>query len=490
MRTVFFPKSEIPVSKCNHRYGKDITFSEQTDSRFLSSTYTAEKYGFKNNVRLGIFANNQLSSQQNQGITEQSATGLMRIDTYYSVDLWRNPNTGVIETIPDHFATQWTAAGAEFFDVVIGEAKPTQMPNHGQQLYDLTAGALGYDFNTDTIGASNLLEWNAVHEGQQNWHLEMFGRNSSAYSYRNGNYNTNELLRNKILGVRNSNSSRLESQNADTYYGSGLGHTEKTVLSLEDFFLSYDSTTRSWDAWETYGQTRQQAIDYVIFCLDRALLDSGWVRDFIHWHSARTNGNLDFLDELLATVQSWAVGKNVHFCSNGEALEYMFFRESVTNVSAYEKYGNVQVVYWANARGTNIHSSQMNTPLSVEIDLSGTVLAGQSVKSSYGKLISLGGDQYIAEVPYQGEFGAIELSVGVGGIHNTDRPTGTMSDTGSVLTINTDMPTRAVVFSGVNDATTFRSNMLSTSHQINISGITEYTVGIISEFGQANLIEM
>src|SRR5690606_9244528 len=126
----------------------------------------------------------------------------------------------------------------------IGANKDVQTPNHGQQLFDLTDGELGYDFVNGVMGASDLEEWRAVVDGQQEWHLQTFGRLSSSFSYRNGNYTNEPLLPPKTLGVRNSNSSRLTSQQAETYYGSSLGHSNKSTSDLRDYFISYDSTTR------------------------------------------------------------------------------------------------------------------------------------------------------------------------------------------------------------------------------------------------------
>ena len=117
MKIKFFPKFQnIPIRICDHRFDGVITVSHQTDARYLSSIYAAEMMGFDNNFCLGAFVSN-ITGPQNDGIADAELTGLMRHDIYYPTEYWLNPNTGVIQVIPDWSATTWTAAGAAAFGV-------------------------------------------------------------------------------------------------------------------------------------------------------------------------------------------------------------------------------------------------------------------------------------------------------------------------------------------------------------------------------------
>ncbi|GAK96834.1 hypothetical protein JCM19294_1143 [Nonlabens tegetincola] len=124
MKVKFFPRSEnIPCEVCNHRNGAVMTFSSQTDARYQSSIYAGELYAFKNNIRIGAFVTNLLSGQYNNDLAITEQTGVYRHDVYFATDTWKNPNTGVIERIPDHFDTVWSSAGEEFFNVTAGDPK-------------------------------------------------------------------------------------------------------------------------------------------------------------------------------------------------------------------------------------------------------------------------------------------------------------------------------------------------------------------------------
>lgn len=505
MRVKTLPLSTIPVVKCNHRWGAKMTFSHQTDSRYENSIYAGELYGFKNNVRLGAFITPTLG-QYDEGITEAEATGLMRHDNYFPTDYWKNPTTGNIELIPDHYGTVWTQAGVDAFEnAVLGASKAVRTPTCGAQMYALTNGRLGYDEATGTIGTSNLQEFFGVVKQQKDWLLEKTGRNLSSASYRNGVQNERSIMFDSFLGVRTSNYGNvLTGADADTWYGGTLGnHIGGTPF--RSFYEWYPCTTRWWDYFDSIGATKEQATTYAQDQLAKCITQSGWFRDFFHWHSLRNKNVLPNLDEFLQIFRTAVTGNFVWTCSNGEAIEYMFVRELCESLTAFEKNGEVVVIADTvdKFKGLNYFNypgdvplETMHIPLSVEIDLSSTSLAGQSIVVSSGKVVSLGANKYIIEIPFHGRegFSSVIIKQGSGGVHNTSRPTATTYISGGKITLSANMPVRAVLF-GVNSGgfeydslPVLRSNELKSTHEFNISTGKDYRIGIISEFGQASLI--
>lgn len=489
MKTVFWPKNEsIPAVKCSHRHGADMTFSMGTDTRVSTSIYAAEWYAFKHNIRIGAFISEILTGYDlDIKVTED--TGIYRHDTYYATDYWKNPVSGVIEIIPDYYATTWSSAGAAYFAVTPGAAKVTRYPSHGQQMYDLSGGALGMDYPSGTVGASGLSEVFGIDDFEKNWFHSILGRYPSAGSYRNGDGRGWKTHLTRWLSFRNSSPNPTDIDTAAaTQYGSGLGNPP--AATDRDLFINYPSSARLWDS--VYGSGLSEAAVMAFFRegLAQTLANGGWYRVFIHFHSMRDNGTLSFFDTVYTNLAAETAGAFVWKCSNGEALEYMFARDSVKRVAAVTR-GAAVLVIVEFENYLNAPLELVNTPLSVEVDLTGTTLAGKTLKASFGKLISLGANKYIVSVPYKGQFSSVQLSEGADGVYNTARPVISYSVTSGVLTVNTNMPTKAVLYSKAEGSPeadfmpAIRSNYLAETRAFPISAGVVYGVGAVSEFGLA-----
>lgn len=503
MKVKFFPKQDITAIKCNHRFGAKMTFSHQTDSRYQSSIYALELYGFKNNVRPGCFATNLLG-QYNDDIDITEATGLMRHDIYFGVDYWQNPNTGILEVIPDYYGTQWTANGALYFNVTPGATKTARTPSHGQMMFDLSGGALGYDFVNGVMGANNLMEVIAVEESQQDWLHSVVGRYPSSGSYRVGDNRGALTHLNRWLGFRNSSPSpTVINVPAPTQYGSMLGYPEESTN--RELFINYRSSCRWWDGWAHGTFPKQDVSDYMSAQLALTLANEGWYRDFGHTHSMRNNGNIDTLDEFFGIFRTAVDGEFVWTCSNGEAVEYLFVRELCKRIGATDSGQSVVLVadivddfkeLSSGGMSQALPLNRINIPLSVEVDLTGTSLEGKDIVASSGKCISLGSNKYVAQIPFNQKelFQSVTLIEGEDGYFNTSVPTATTDISGGQLTVTCDMPCKAVLFSVSEGGEIYdslpasRSNTYSSTHSFNITTGNDYRVGIISEFFQANLI--
>jgi len=505
MRIKLWPKATIiSVDKCNHRYGAKMTFSQQTDTIVQNSIYAVEMYGFKNNVRLGAFVANLLPGSYVSGIKDVESTGLIRHDIYFCTDYWRNPTTGVIEVIPDYYGTTWTSAGAAAFGTTIGTTKTARSPSHGQGMYDLTAGQLGYDYVHGIMGASNLLEVTAVEDNMQNWLFSLINRYASTASYRVGDNKGWYTHLKRWCGFRNSSPSpTVLTDRAITQYGNNLGYPAATTTRTN--FINYNSSFRWWDAIYSEGKAKADVNAYMVAELNNTISNAGWYRDFCHWHSAQANNSLPSINELLALFRT-TVGSNfVWTCSNGEAIEYMFVRELCKRITAVDKDGKITVIVdivdnfkdlLTMGLSQALRLETINIPLSAKIDLTGTSLAGKNIISNYGKIVSLGSNQYIIQIPFNQQelFQGVILQEGSNGYFVTTIPTATKATSGNVLTITTNIPTKAVLYAvatGGNDYDSqpvSRSNTFKNTHTFMITSGNDYRAGIISEFGQANLI--
>lgn len=511
MKVKFWPsESIIPVEVCNHRFDADLTVSFQTDTREASSAHAVEAFGFKNSFRLGCFVSN--IHGQTFGAKDCEDTGLVRNDIYFATDYWKNPITGAIELIPDYYSAVWSSAGATFFNVTVGAAKATRFPNHGQQLFDISSGDLGYDLINGVEGANGSLELYGLYDYQNEWFQKEFGRNNSSISFRNGQSGSANQLLKKVLSARNSGAGDVYTSNAsETYYGGTLGFRSSTLLDLRDYFKSYRLSTRWWDYWNTYipGVSEAFANSYLIQELNETSENAGWFKDFAHWHNAEGNDTLESLDNFLSLIKSTLSTKRVHTCSNGEAIEYMFLRQCVQRITAKEK--NQRILILTDVINIfegeefagipkDVFFSQLNTPLTIKIDLTGTHLEGKNIATSFLKPISLGSNQYLVEIPFKSDqsgFGSLIISENsVADYRTLVQPSVSKSVTGNVAIVTSNQRCKYVLFEapsgfGLKDVVVkSRFQDYQFTHSITFDITKENWVGVISESGQSNLIKL
>lgn len=508
MKVKFYPKNTLSAEICNHKNGADCTFSETTDVRYLQSSDPMEMWGFENNIRLSTYINELYGD--NEDITDVLNTGCIDFDIYFNTDKWRNPTTGEIESIPDYFVTNYTQAGVDAYGVSLGQSKSISYPNHGQEMYDVSGGDLGYDYINSVAGVSNQYELIGVIEAQKKWYNSNLNKQASSISYRGGKSQSANSQIPYFLGGRNSNvvggSSLPVNVNTqlDTFYGIGLGYDPLSEIDVErSKMVNYENSLRYYD----YVVSRNLTDANIILNreLPATILNNGWFRNFTHWHDA--NSELTVLKDYLELCNTIFTGNNVHTCSAGEAIEYMFLREISSRVTAQEKNGKVYVItdvvdYFKeqNFYGINgvLPYETINTSLSVKLDLTGTTLAGQNIVSSFGKIIDLGSNEIIVEVPFNGRelFQTIYLEVGENGYYNTTTPTATSTNISNVITITADQKVKAVLFSKLTSENEVdyrvieRSNELKAVHTFTSESGKNYRVGIINEFGKMNLITL
>lgn len=327
----------------------------------------------------------------------------------------------------------------------------------------------------------------------QPWFKSLTGRKPSAVSFAGGNESLAANTINDFLGGRNS-------QIGESQYG--IYNDEYLGTPAEAFtranYANLASTTRWSDdmpaplTWIEVAEALEDVVD-----------SEGWFRNFTHWH-ALNPGRVQMQEEFYETLNNTLslLGKSAHFCSFGEALEYLTYRQLITRVTCYDSVnGNVRIAI--EVKETYLNEC-FNTPISVRIDLSESVHAGKDFTSLNCDIIKLSATEFIVNVPFRTDAKTHKIML-VELVPTTTptykdfiKPTITTSIVGDTLTITTDKPTYATLFNkatadGEHQFRLFgRSMALKTTHVftgLSSSG-QDYSVGVIDKYGNQNLKDL
>lgn len=346
MDAIFFPRKDYDVEVCNHRYGKAMTYTEQTDmmksNTFPTVKALAQQYG----IRIGAFVNGTqptFDTISYQDMLPDIRSGLLWVDVY-----WRY--------------------GGETNQTEVNEAT----------------------FNTENANQVNLFK-------------AAFGRKPVAFSYGLGNYTYKDYVGNKYLAGRNS----LYLSKTD--YGKSFGGVylgnEEVDYSLADFVYKA-SSTRFLDYAERSGIGYETSLQNQSDLIDATMFNGGWVMNFHHWHDFINHSHTDWLEgyfQLLWQKKS-QYNDQIYFAGYGEAVAYMVYRSIITKAVMYSplQYHSTQlIIRLETSNNLGVDAGLLQVPISIKFSTTGTPLAGQSIKCDGRNLISLGNNQYIIEIPYE-----------------------------------------------------------------------------------------
>lgn len=345
MKTIFFPKNDYPnnVEVCNHRLGKKMTYTEQTDGLGTSTSYDTFMELAKNrNIKTGCFLR-----------LDSSVSNLDAKLDYQNGRIW--------------------------FDA-----------------YSLAPNIQDKIINPSQYGTITQEEWNAAYN---NYILPNFydfiGKKPICLSYSYGTSNFSDYIT-QFLGARNSAISN------DTDYGVGLGLPSDKAYSFLRF-KSKASTIRWYDQAKTNDNDFQGQLAIVSEKIDETLLNGGWLNNFTHWHNYYSDNNGQWAEAYLDLLASKNVNNDIYFAGYGEAVAYLVYRQLITRIVMYSPilHHNDQLVIRLEAVNTlGIDVDLLQVPISVKFSTTGTPLEGQKIKSKQN-LISLGNEQYIVEIPYK-----------------------------------------------------------------------------------------
>lgn len=413
MNVLFFPDNKLGASIAPIFNGHIAIVSHNTD-RLIDRHYAlAEMYAFKHNVQCTSFLHafgettsttlngETFFENTNYGETLKAVhnSGRISFGLYWRSDMWVNPITGVQETIPDYYSKKWTSLGKQYFpNIIVDSSKSDRYPNHGQQLFDESEGEFGYDMINSVMGASNLSETNIHTDQQLNKIYELSGLNITSGSYTNGAQGGWNVLIPKFFGVRNSVHT-ASGNNGNIKYGE---------LSRQEM-MQEASTTRAWDAVNA-GQFPDQttALNYSASEIDRAIVAGGWFSEFMHWHSLYKANDTAFFEPFMQMIDTAIAGRDVWRAGNNEVNEYYVLVNSIDKIGSYVHNGKAFVFIRfkdmfsgtdTNGINNEIDPTKISTPISIEIDLTGTSLAGKNIASVQAKTVrNLGSNKWIINV--------------------------------------------------------------------------------------------
>lgn len=452
-----FPANKLGASIAPIYNGHKAIVCHNTD-RLIDGMYaTAEMMAFKHNVQCTSFlhAFYNLTSPPENGanygevLKAVHATGRISFGLYFRTDYWINPRTGERETIPDHNATKWTSLGKSYFpNVVVGADKPRLYPNHGHQLYIESNGEFGYNTETQTMGSSNLSETRLLAEMQFRIFEDLAGLKITSGSYANGSQSGWNVLIPQFFGIRNS-----------SYGFSGNNGNIKYFGMTREETMRQASTCRGWDAVNA-GQIVDQpaALNYSASEIDRAIIAGGLYSEFMHWHSVYKAQDTAFFDPFFQMIDTAINGRDVWRAGNNEANEYFVLSQSVNKIGSFVHDNRAHVFIrfkdiWTgtstNGISNVIDPSRISTPISIEIDLTGTSLAGKNLKSKQATVLrSLGSNKWIINVSPRNTFKngymvfSVEEAANTEQYYSAARPT--IQRSGNIITA--DMKSNFVIW--------------------------------------------
>ena len=313
-------------------------------------------------------------------------------------------------------------------------------------------------------------------QGQVDFYNGITGKDASYWSYGNGIRDHDDFALQHSLVTRISGSGQV---NYD--FETRLEHSCATLFN-------YNVRDNGMESALTTSETM----------LNKAISGNGWFNDFSHWHWAEFYGDKNQLEQFFSQQNTILNGVNYVSLGSGEAVEYMWLRKQFKRGGIYQK-GDGLVLICDVKNDDNLPYSAIDTTLSIEIDLTGTILEGKEI-SSRDDIIKVSVDKYIVQVPYNRRdgFSAVHLNA----TSNPDYldlslPNLLSSDVqeGKII-ITSDKDTKAVLFKIPTGGSLYQAEVIKRSQEYSdkhtfttVSGYDSY-VGLITKAGQSTLTKI
>lgn len=339
MRAIFFPRNDFPVSVCAHRHGKIMTYVEQTDS-LRNDSYIIINLAKKYNIKVGAFIGVHAHSMPDDELIDWISDGVLRCDYYFPPKSPSDPN---IYYTKDEF---------------------------------------------EKLRSSN---WR--------WFKRLNGRLPSTLSFGYGVRNYLNEIKSYILAARGSYSTSVAGKDyhygyeGDTAIGGGVG-------GGIDYWMTRICTAMWWDDAKG-GMGVESALSKLRIMMDECYAKGGMMHNFTHWHNVTDLGSSDLgvksYDAYFNYITNLPYSNDIHFCSYGEAIEYMNLRESIYALSAYSPLGSDDIVirYLADIEEKK---HLLNTPISISIDLSMSNMDINNISCDGGSIVSTYGNTLILDI--------------------------------------------------------------------------------------------
>lgn len=349
MDVVFFPRQDYPVTVCSHRYGKKMTFTDQSDQLRLSKVVGGVNF-----------------FDWIMGIVEPKG---IKVGFFARYDDLNSANFGQVKTLLD--------SGKLWLDEYSWSPELATKISGGQ-----------------TITPEEFLQ--SYEDTLLPPFINVLGKKPVCLSYSYGNQTFKDGVCPTYLGARNSGGL---SSYGGTDYGVGFGNPSNIPYSFSAY-KSRSSTIRWYDR-ALPDSSFAAKIAKVGELIDAALLNGGWVSNFTHFDDILSDGNEEYAEDYYEMIEGKNQNNEICFAGYGEAVAYLVFRQLVTKAVMYSPIHNPDtLVIRLDARNTlGVDTELLQVPISVKFSTVGTPLAGQTIKSNRN-LISLGSGEYIVEIPY------------------------------------------------------------------------------------------
>ena len=371
-------------------------------------------------------------------------------------------------------------------DVTISFHTDTYRPNLEGHGYDFEINALKHNFigtillnhETDKSNEKEILEvletgifdvgtyFRATKplEPQTEWLYNLLGKIPAYWSYANG------IRDNDEFALRNSLVTRMSSVSDTSYdFDDRLGHKTSSLFNYN--VRDIDTPT---------------AINNAKYALQQTINNNGWYNDFSHWHWAELYGDKNQFEQLMIEFKTLLNGINYISLGASEAIEYMWLRKQFKRGGLYQD-GNELVLLSEVINNNDLPYSVINSTLSVQIDLIGTILENKDITSNVD-ILKVADNTFIIQVPYSKYDGFRTVRIKESSTPkylNFSKPKIVSKQlNGDILTVVTDKPTNIVVFTTPTDAELYqaslvgRSNIMNTNHIIKLPDVTSKDVYI------------
>ena len=301
-------------------------------------------------------------------------------------------------------------------------------------------------------------------EPQTEWLYNLLGKVPAYWSYANGIRDNDDFV------LSNALVSRLSSDKDTSYdFSDRLSHPNSSLFNYNvrdnDMIIALNNSTTN---------------------LQKAIDNKGWFNDFSHWHWAEFYGDKNQFEQLMTEFKKLLNDVNYISLGASEAIEYMWLRKQFKRGGLYQD-GNELVLLSEVINDNTLPYDIIDSTLSVQIDLTGTILENKDV-SSNTDILKVANNQFIVQVPYSkyDGFRTVRIKETTAPKYlNFSKPTIVSKQlNGDTLTVVTDKPTNIVIFTTPIGGDLYqaslvsRSNIMNTNHIIKLPDVTSKDVYI------------
>lgn len=382
-------------------------------------------------------------------------------------------------------------------DVTVSFHTDTYRPNLEGHGYDIEANSFKYNFigtillnhETDKSNEKEILEvletgifdvgtyFRATKplEPQTEWLYNLLGKIPAYWSYANG------IRDNDEFALQNSLVTRMSGVSDTSYdFDDRLGHKTSSLFNYN--VRDIDTST---------------AINNAKSALQQTINNNGWYNDFSHWHWAELYGDKNQFEQLMIEFKTLLNGINYISLGSSEAIEYMWLRKQFKRGGLYQD-GDELVLLSEVINNNDLPYSVMNSTLSIQIDLTGTILENKDITSNTD-ILKVDDNKFIVQIPYSKYDGfrtaRIKETTNPKYLNFNKPSIITKNISESNLTVVTDRLTNVVVFTTPIGGELYqaslvsRSNIMNTNHIIKLPDVTskDVYIGTITKEKQSTL---